>query len=950
MTDFLLLGPVELRGTDGETVDPGPAKQRTVLAALLVDAGRWVAVETLIDRVWGEDLPAQVRPSLYAYIARIRRVLADAAAPSGTGARVDRAAVEPRLRRGPGGYLLDVAPDRVDAHRFRRLVEEARGAGRTDAERVMLLRRAFGLWRGEPLAGLPGAWARRTRHSWQQQRIEAVPAWADAECSVGGHTEVVGMLTALAAEHPLTEPITVALMRALQAAGRGPEALACFTALRKRLAEELGTDPGTEAQQAHQAILRGEPAVPAVRRRPPRAEIRPGRTAPAQLPLEIYGFTGREEELARLDGLLTTIDERASAVVVSAVSGTAGVGKTALSVHWAHRVADRFPDGQLYVNLRGFDPSGAVVTPDQAVRGFLDALGVPVERVPVDLEARVGLYRSLLARRRVLVVLDNARDADQVRPLLPGSSGCLAVITSRNRLTGLVAAEGAHPIVLDLLPPAEARALLARRLGEHRLTAEPDAVEEIIDRCARLPLALAITAARAATRPAASLARLADDLATARGGLAGFTGDGDDPVTDVREVFSWSFDALSPGAARLFALLGLHPGPDISVPAAAALTGLTRPEARAALSELARVHLVTEHLPDRYSHHDLLRAYAAELARTLDPDTEREPAVRRALDHYLSTAETADHLLDPDRAPVPPLPLGPGVRPDQLTDQAEALAWFTAEHPVLLAALRQAVDTGLDAHAWRLARALATYLQRRGLWSDLLASQRAGLHAARRLSDDRGQAHTHLGLALAHIRLLELDDAHRHLGQALDLFGRVGDRVGQGLTRNTLVVAWSAENRYDTEHLLMRALEDFRAAGHRAGQARVLNNLGWYHATRRDDTALTYLRQALDLLKGTADRAVRAATWDTCGYAHHQLGEYHQAVTCYHRSLHLYRDLGDRVGEAETLVRLGDTHHTANETDPAREAWQRALELADDLDHPDTEQIRDRLRTLGELR
>ncbi|WP_232838281.1 AfsR/SARP family transcriptional regulator [Streptomyces geranii] len=947
MTEFLLLGTVELRSADGTVVDVGPAKRQTVLAALLVDAGRWVTVETLIDRVWGEELPARVRPSLYAHVSRIRRALASCAGTAGAGPGADEGAERAQLRRGPGGYLLDVPSGGVDVQLFRRLVEQARATDCPDAERVAKLRRALGLWRGEPLSGLAGGWAERTRHGWRQERIEAVLAWADAELRVGEHARVISSLTGAIAEHPLVEPLTMMLMRALQTAGRGAEALTWYTVLQKRLAEELGTDPGAEVQRVHRAILRGESARPATDSpRPPSATGTGQAVVPAQLPLDVRGFGGRQEELARLDGILAAAAGRPAAVVVSAVSGTAGVGKTALAVHWAHRVADRFPDGQLYVNLRGFDPSGAAMTPDQAVRGFLDALGVPAQRVPVDAEARVGLYRSLLAGRRVVVVLDNARDPAQVRPLLPGSAGCLAVVTSRNRLTGLVAAEGAHPVALDLLSPAEAHDLVTHRLGEHRVAAEPDAVEEIVTRCARLPLALAIATARAATRPGLPLARLAAELAAAHGSLTAFTGDSDDPMTDARAVFSWSHRALGPGAARLFTLLGLHPGPDISVPAAAGLTGLPLHQVRTQLGELSDAHLVTEHLPDRYTLHDLLRAYTTEQARTLDPDTEQQPAVRRVLDHYLSAAHAADQLLDPHRTPVTPVRPGPGVSPEPITDHDRALAWFTAEHQVLLAALRQAADAGLDTHAWQLARAMTTFLERRGHWHDLLTTQRAGLSAAERACDERGQAHTRLGLALAHIRLLRFDDAYQHLDQALDLFGRVSDPVGQGYARNKIVMARSLENRYDTEHHLWQALEDFRSADHHVGQATVLNSLGWYHAVRADPHALTYCRQALDLLTKTSDRAISAATWDTYGYAHHQLGQHGQAVDCYHRSLELYRELGDRLGEADTLTHLGDTHHASGETDKVRRTWQQALDVLDDLDHPNAAEVRTRLNTL----
>ncbi|GAB2992464.1 BTAD domain-containing putative transcriptional regulator [Streptomyces pseudoechinosporeus] len=925
MTEFLLLGTVELRGADGAVADLGPAKQRTVLAALLVDAGRWVAVETLIDRVWGQDLPAQVRPSLYAHIARIRRMLASTAAPldAGTGG----AAAGPQLRRAAGGYLLDVPSGQVDVHRFRRLVEQARAADLTDAERVVLLREALGLWRGEPLAGLTGAWVERTRHSWEQQRIEAVLAWADAEFRVSHHAGVIGALTGLVAEHPLVEPLTVALMRALHAAGRSPEALACYTALQKRLAEELGTDPGTEVQQIHQAILRGEPAPPAARGMLPPAETGAGRAIPAQLPLEARGFTGREEELARLDGILAAAAEQPAAVVVSAVSGTAGVGKTALAVHWAHRVAGRFPDGRLYVNLRGFDPSGTAVTPDQAVRGFLDALGVSAQQVPVDLQARVGLYRSLLAGRRVLVVLDNARDADQVRPLLPGSPGCLAVVTSRNRLAGLVAAEGAHPLALGLLSPAEARALLAHRLGEHRVAAEPDAVQEIITRCARLPLALAITTARAATHPGFPLSAVAEELRDSHGSLDAFTGG--DLTTDVRAVFSWSYDALTPVQARLFALLGLDPGPDTGLFALASLAGLPRPAARAALRALENLHLVEQHEPGRWRMHDLVRLYAAERGCHDLPPDDRDAALRRLIGFYLHTACATRQLMQLHETPPGLGDPEPSCQPQRLTTQAEAVEWLASELPNVLAAQRLAADRGWRKFVWQLAWGLDHFQRGQGHVHDRVAMWQAALAALDH--DDALDVHVtvrwQLGHAAAHAGLH--DEATQHLKHALSLAEQAGDRGTQARIHVVLAQAYGQQDRPRPalEHAT-RALRLHQELDLPAARAVALNSVGWYSARLGDyDPARVHCEAALSLARRIRHDNLEADILDSLGYIAHHTGHHREAVDHYRLAVTRYRAFGADYWVADTLDRLGHAYRALGRPDQAHATWGEAAAM-----------------------
>jgi DNA-binding SARP family transcriptional activator len=466
-------------------VETGQPRQRAVLAALTVDVGRLVTVAALVDRVWGDEPPPGARRSLYSHIARVRRTLASANAADGP----DQATA--RLDRATGGYLLDLPPDAVDLHRFRRLVGRARDSG--GPQRLRLLREAQGLWRGEPLAGVPGPWAQRMRESWRQEYLDATVEWAQSEVLDGRPGTVVGRLTDLLAEYPLVESLAAAVMRALYAAGRSAEALDRYAVIRQRLVDQLGTDPGGELQRLHLAILRGESATLRGDSDQPRIPDQ----RPAQLPLDGYGFSGRVRELAQLDAILAKMADQPTSVIVSVVYGMAGVGKTALAVHWAHRVKDRFPDGQLYVNLRGGT--------DVALRGFLDALGMPADRIPSGVDAQAAMYRSLLAGQRVLVVLDDARSPDQVRPLLPGSPGCLVVVTSRGDMSGLVVAEGAHPLRLGLLPPAEARQLLVRRLGADRVAAQPRAVDEIIAECAQLPLALAGVAARAAAYPGLSL-------------------------------------------------------------------------------------------------------------------------------------------------------------------------------------------------------------------------------------------------------------------------------------------------------------------------------------------------------------------------------------------------------------------------------------------------------------
>jgi tetratricopeptide (TPR) repeat protein/transcriptional regulator with XRE-family HTH domain len=701
-------------------------------------------------------------------------------------------------------------------------------------------------------------------------------------------------------------------------------------------------EPDAEVEEAAdggpRAVVDGQSAGPAT-------EV--AAVTPAQLPAGAAHFAGRAAALHRLDGFLpVAVGGKTTTVVITAISGTAGVGKTALAVHWAHRVAARFPDGQLYVNLRGFDPGGSVLGAREAVGVFLDALGVPPQRVPTSFEAQVGLYRSLLAGRRMLVVLDNARDAEHVRPLLPGSPGCLVVVTSRSELTSLVVVEGAHPLTIDLLSAAEARELLVRRLGSGRIAAERAATEEIILTCAGLPLALAIVAARAATHPGFPLTTLAAELRDA-GGLGPLSGG--DATADVRAVLSWSYRTLGPAAARLFRLLGLHPGPDIATPAAASLAGIPVEQVRPLLAELAGAHLATEHAPGRYTFHDLLRLYASELANSIDTGAERHGAVHRVLDHYLRAAHNAAVLLNPQRDPIGPVPPRPLVTSEEPADHEQALAWFATECCVLLAAVDRAAAAGFDSHAGRLAWTLVDFLKRRGHWHEWATTQHTALAAAQRLGDREAQAEAHRNLGRIHYRLGSFDDAYRHLYQAVDLFGQVGNHVGQANAHFALAGAFGRQERHKEAlgHAEL-AFELFQSAGHRIGQADVANTIGWNAAHLGDyQRALTQCEYALALHRELGDREGEAHTWDSLGYAHHHLGHHRRAVACYQRALDLYLDLSDRKGEAETLTRLGDAHHAAGNPVATRNAWQHALDTLDDLGHSDAAQVRAKLERLA---
>jgi tetratricopeptide (TPR) repeat protein/DNA-binding XRE family transcriptional regulator len=707
------------------------------------------------------------------------------------------------------------------------------------------------------------------------------------------------------------------------------------------LAGALGLDESESAELARTGRTRGG-------RKPGEgATTPPGWPVPRQLPHGLANFVGREVELNTLTGLLNGLGGRSGAIMISAIGGTAGVGKTALAVQWAHQVADRFPDGQLYINLRGFDPSGSQMDPAEAVLAFLDALGAPADAIPALADARVGLYRSMLAGRRLLVVLDNARDTSQVRTLLPGSTGCLALITSRNQLAGLAVSDGAHQLTLDVLGRAEACALLASRLGAERAGREPTAVAQLTELSARLPLALTIAAARAAASATHPLAGLVSELRDVRDRLDGL--DGGEPTASIRAAFSWSYRQLSAPAARIFQFLGLHPGPDVTVSAAASLAGIPEREARSLLKRLCQASLLDEHVPGRYAFHDLLRIYAGEQARDQLGRGERLAGLNRMLDHYLHTGFAAAMLLNPQRAPIVLPPAQPSARPEPVMTLVQAMAWFEAEYQVLrnvidLAANPEA-EASSDRHAWQIPWTLTNFSDRRGRWDELAALNRTALVAAERLGDLAGAARAHLNIASASIRLCRYTDALPDLNHSVRLFAETGQPAAQG---HGLLAIAEVFARQEKPHQVLdfaeRALALFRTIDDVAGEAFALNAVGLaYLKLGRDQDVLTCCAQALQTHRRLGSPIGEADSWEHLGQARTHLGQHAAAIESYEQSLELLSELGDRYNQASVLEQLGCAYEAAGDRDEASRAWRRSLQILEDLRHHDAERVRARL-------
>ncbi|MEQ4305311.1 tetratricopeptide repeat protein [Plantactinospora sp. B6F1] len=927
---FSVLGPVVAHGADGPVI-LGPARQRTVLATLLVEPGVVVSPEQLVDRVWGERPPRRARETLHTYLSRLRTVLGEASGPV--------------LVRQAHGYVLDVDPAAVDLHHFRILASGARSA--RDEEAVDLWSDALTLWRGTPFADVDSDWLRAVAAGLERERLAAMLDRNDVLLRRGEYARLIPELSAAVQAHPLDERLAGQLMLSLYAAGRQADALAQFRLLHGRLVDEVGSDPGPTLRELHERILRHDPtlgpttavgaagpaaplgAVPGSSAPPGERRSEPPRRAqrPAQLPADVTNFTGRTASLRRLDTLLaaSTGDQAPNAVVIAAIGGTAGVGKTALAVHWAHRVADRFPDGQLYVNLRGYDPEQPMPAAE-ALACFLTALGVTGQDIPLNPKERAARYRSEVAGRRMLILLDNAATVAQVRMLLPGTGSCLVVVTSRDSLAGLVVVDGAHRLDLDLLAPAEAVGLLRRLVGA-RAEAEPVATAVLAEQCARLPLALRVAAELAVSRPHSTLAELAAELTDRRSRLD-LLDAGGDPYAAVREVFSWSIQHLPPDAADTFRVLGLHPGADLDPYAVAALAGTDLDRTRRSLTALARAHLVHRTSRDRYGIHDLLRAYASGLATAELTDRQRLDAQRRLFDHYRNAAVSAMDVLHPAEAHHRPGRVASSAPVPDLAAAGSARSWLDRERFNLVAVAAHAAASGRSDYPVELARIVHRYLIDAHL-TEAISLNGHAQRAAERVGDLGGEAHVLRQLGAAYTRMSRYELAVEHHQKALARFQRRGDLVGQALTLIGLGVARFHQGRnQDAIELLLRAITVSRRAGDRLGEALALNNLGVFEQRLgRYADAGEHQRRALARFREMGARAFEATALTNLGAIELRQGGYARAAEHLRESLAMLRELNTPIVEAHTLDTLGVLSLRLDDPGSGTAYFQQALEL-----------------------
>jgi DNA-binding SARP family transcriptional activator len=915
---FRVLGPVEV-WTGQEWAKVGAPKQRSVLATLLLRPGEPVSTDTLIDEVWPDKPPAKATNLVSVYVHHLRRLIGDA------DGRV-------LATRAPG-YQVVLGPGELDADQFAGLVADGRQAlaSGAPARAVDLLTEALGLWRGRALADvaatpLVAAEAGRLEES----RVEALELRAQANLACGRPAEVVPEVRRLLADHPLREKLWALLIRALYGSGRQAEALEVYEQARNRIADELGVDPGADLRQLYQQILNADGELAAISL----AQVDPGPPAapvPAQLPADIPDFTGRTEQVGRLRELLAGAggEDSPGAVQVVLVVGSGGLGKTALAVHAAHLLASQFPDGQLYANLLG---ATQPADPADVVARFLRDMGMDGSRIPLDEEERAALYRTRLAGRRVLIVLDDARDAAQVMPLLPGSASCAVLVTTRNWLPELA---GIAVLDLDVLSPDEGRALFTRVVGERRVAAEPAAADEVLAACVGLPLAIRIAGARLATRGAWSVRTLADRLSDERrrldelrvGNLA------------VRASFEVSFASLprpetagAPDPAGAFRLLGLWTGPWIRLPAASALLGEPDSATADALDALVDVHLLESPEPDRYRFHDLLRFYAADRARTQESEERRSAAVIRLLTWYLHTAEAAAAVISPLHIRVP-LDVPPDmVRPLAFATLEEAIAWCETERAGLLAATRLAASSSLYEVAWKLAAAAMSFYYRRSQWDDWVTTHLIGLESSRALGDRHAEAWmlSNLGMAYGVQRRAE---AVEYSEQAMAIYRELGDLRGESRAATNVANGYLEVGRFgEALEAAQRSLAIQRQAGKRYGEGIALELIGCAcRELGRYAEAIDHMYAALAIFQELGDRRTEADVLSDLGEAYLGSDRVAEAVAALNESVAIWVDIDDRSGRATALERLALAQRRLGLHDQAQVSLSEAVRLFGEL-------------------
>jgi DNA-binding SARP family transcriptional activator/tetratricopeptide (TPR) repeat protein/DNA-binding XRE family transcriptional regulator len=947
-----VLGPLTVR--QGErVVEVGAAKQRLLLALLALQPNRVVRREEIIDVLWGDSPPSSCLELVHTYVARLRKALEP---PRGAG--------EPArtIVTAGGGYQLSVGQEQLDLLRFDARV--ARAGEALESGDAAAATRSFGaaleLWRGPALADMDGFRQHPVCLALTRRRAVVVLRYADVALAQGSPSEVVSHLRALTVEEPLDEAAHARLMLALAGSGRQAAALELFDDIRRRLVAGMGIEPGAELREAQSQVLHQDVHANA---RPP---VIPAPRRPAQLPADVAGFLGRAEQLAELNGLAPGEDEQtATDVRIAVVSGTAGVGKTAVAVHWAHRSRVRFPDGQLYLDLRGYGP-GRAVEPGDALSGFLRALGVAGADIPAEPDERAAKYRTMLHGLRLVVVLDNAGSVQQVRPLLPGSPSCFVVVTSRDSLPGLIARHGARRLPLDLLSPREAFDLLRTLLGT-RVEVEPDAAESLAEYCARLPLALRLVAELAISRPGAKLRELVAELADERGRLDLLDGGGD-PETAVRAVFSWSYRHLPADSARVFRLWGLHPGRDFTIGATAALAGTGIDEAHRLTETLVRAHLVQETIPGRFQQHDLLRVYAGELAGV--DEAESHHALTRLFDYYVYAASRAMDVVSPQEEHLRPrIPL-PATEIDEWPGVGNAHAWLEAERRNLLAVADHATRHDRPEHLRQLSGILWQYLDLGGYSDDALVLHTHASAIAHDSGDRAGEAEPLTLVALGHwrtgrsreaLRYLEealvivrdtgntsvetyvlttlalvcralgrFDDAVGYAKQALALARETGDRTSQALVLVVLGCACRAVGRFaDAIDHFERALPLARETSDRTTEGYVRTNLGdVFSALGRHEEAVHSLEEGLDHFYATGIRASEGYALGILGAVHRELGQYDKASEYLERALKISRETGGRTNESVALKNLGDVHQALRQHGDAARYLEEALNLA----------------------